>query len=266
MRIGAVNYLNSKPLVYELEERLPDAEISCDLPSRLADQLASGRLDVALVPAIELARQPGWTIVSDACIGCRGPVLSVKLLFRVEPRRVRTLALDEGSRTSVVLAQILLSDFSSVRPELVPLPIGAEPETSTADAVLVIGDRAIRSAAEEFVEVWDLGDRWCRSTELPFVFAMWVARPAVANDSLREALAEARDAGCRHISEIAYQQAAIMDLEVELVQEYLCDYLHFTLGPDERRGLEHFFQRAAELGLIASAPEIQFDDCPVEHP
>ena len=96
MRIGAVNYLNSKPLVYGLQELAPEARITYDLPSRLADSLSAGRLDVALVPSVEFFRSPGHRIISDACVACRGPVLSVKLHFRVPPRNVRTVALRRG--------------------------------------------------------------------------------------------------------------------------------------------------------------------------
>ena len=101
LRIGAVSYLNTKPLVYRLDEFAPDAEVTFDLPSRLADDLASGQLDVALIPSIEYFQQPSYSIISDACIACRGPVLSVKLLTRVPFAEITTLALDEGSRTSI---------------------------------------------------------------------------------------------------------------------------------------------------------------------
>ena len=107
IRIGAVSYLNTKPLVYRLAESLPEAEVVYELPSRLSAALAAGELDIALVPSIELATHPEWRIVSDACIGCRGPVLSVKLAFRVPPAQVRTLALDEGSRTSTQAERLL---------------------------------------------------------------------------------------------------------------------------------------------------------------
>src|SRR5262245_53693445 len=107
LRVGAVNYLNTKPLVYRLERFAPQAEIVLDLPSRLADDLAAGRLDVALIPSIEYFQSPGYSIVSDACIACRGPVLSVKLFSRVPPAEIRSLALDEGSRTSATLVRIL---------------------------------------------------------------------------------------------------------------------------------------------------------------
>src|SRR5262245_47037375 len=132
MRIGAVNYLNSKPLVHGLAELAPEAKILFDLPSRLADSLAAGRLDVALIPSVEWLRRPGRAIVSDACVACRGPVLSVKLYFRVPPHEVRRLALDEGSRTSAALAQILLEELANSVPDCEPLPIGAGLESTDA--------------------------------------------------------------------------------------------------------------------------------------
>src|SRR5262245_39566916 len=103
VRVGAVSYLNTKPLICDFAELAPDAELVLDYPSRLAEALAAGTLDVALIPSIEFFQDPGYTIVSDACIGCRGPVLSVKLFSRVPVETIRTLALDEGSRTSAAL-------------------------------------------------------------------------------------------------------------------------------------------------------------------
>src|SRR5215216_7710588 len=124
MRIGAVNYLNSKPLVYGLDALVPSIRLSFDLPSRLADSLLAGRLDVALVPSVEFFRTPGSTIVSNACVACRGPVLSVKLHFRVPPGDVRRVALDEGSRTSAALTKILLAEVYGIQPKWESLPIG----------------------------------------------------------------------------------------------------------------------------------------------
>ena len=227
-RIGAVSYLNTKPLVYGLAESLDPARLIYELPSRLSDSLALGKLDVALVPSIEFASNPQWSIVSDACIGCRGPVLSVKLFFRVPPAQVRTLALDEGSRTSAVMAQILLAELYGLRPQLSSLPIGSEIHTADSDAVLVIGDRAIRTQAESFYEVWDLGDRWCRWAEL-------------------------------------HQQAAAMNLPLQLVEEYLGQNLYFHLGSQQVRGLELFYERAAAWGLIEVAPKVVIDDCAIKH-
>ena len=249
LRVGAVNYLNTKPLVYRLERLAPRADVIFDLPSRLADGLAEDRFDVALIPSIEFFHDPGYRIVSNACIGCRGPVLSVKLFSRVPVDRIRSLALDEGSRTSASLLRILLKERFGLEPALEPLPIGATLEDTKADAVLLIGDRAIHSPPGRFAEVWDLGDEWCRWAELPFVFAMWTARSGVDLDGIDVALGEARDLGVAHIDEIAAAEAAALGLTVPQCTAYLRDHLHFYLGAGEQRGLNLFYDRAAAMGL-----------------
>lgn len=247
IKIGAVNYLNTRPLIYRLTELAPQAELLLDLPSRLADGLAAGTLDVALIPAVEFFREPQYTIVSDACIGCRGPVLSVKLFFRVPPREVRTLALDEGSRTSIALARILLLERFGLAPAVEMLPIGSSLADTRADAVLLIGDRAIHSPGGPFAEIWDLGDEWCRWAGLPFVFAVWAARADTELRGVDLALAEARDRGVANLEQIAAAEAAPLGLTQPQCLSYLRDNLHFTLGPDERRGLERFRQLACKL-------------------
>ena len=249
MRIGAVNYLNSKPLVHGLGKLAPQAKLLFDLPSRLADSLAADRLDVALIPSVEWLRQPGCPIVSDACVACRGPVLSVKLYFRVPPRDVRTLALDEGSRTSAALAQILLEKLAGVSPDCESLPIGAGLDSTAADAVLLIGDRAMRPVETPHVEVWDLGQKWSDWTGLPFVFAMWVARPEVDAAEIADILAAARDSGVEKFDEIAAAEAPQLEISVPLAARYLRDNLHFTLGEGERRGLRRFARLCAERGF-----------------
>ncbi|HEX6963691.1 MAG TPA: menaquinone biosynthesis protein [Lacipirellula sp.] len=265
LRIGAVTYLNTVPLVRGLPELAPAAELSFDHPSRLADKLSAGELDVALAPCIELARHPEWSIVSNACIGCRGPVLSVKVLFRKPPASVTTLALDEGSRTSAVLSQILLADRFGVRPRLQTLPMGASPLESEADAVLVIGDRAIRSPSDGFCETWDLGEEWVKSTGLPFVFAVWAARAGVDVSAVEGALESARDRGKRDLEAIADEQSTAMNLPRVLVLHYLRDNLNFDLEARERQGLELYFRRAAALGLIPKNYQLRFHDCSAQH-
>jgi len=249
LRVGAVAYLNTKPLVYQLDQFVPSAELSFDLPSRLADDLAVGKLDVALIPSVEYFQDPAYRIVSDACIACRGPVLSVKLFSRVEAAKISTLALDEGSRTSVALIRILLKERFGLEPETLPLPIGATLADTTADAVLLIGDRAIHSPPERFAEVWDLGDQWCQWSGLPFVFAMWVARSGVDISDLEPGLAVARNCGVAKLEQIAQAEAAPLGLTVPQCVSYLRDNLHFCLGPREREGLELFHEKSIALGL-----------------
>ncbi len=191
IRVGAVTYLNARPLVVALAELNARLEIVFDYPSRLADALCGGKLDVAMIPSIEYARHPGFSIISDACIACDGPVRSVKLYGRVPVEDVQTLALDEGSRTSAALARILLSERFGVVPKLRSLPIGVGLDDVAADAVLMIGDRGMTPGNGNFEFVWDLGEEWSRWTGLPFVFSLWVARPAVDLRGVDS------DAGCR---------------------------------------------------------------------
>ena len=265
MRIGAVSYLNTKPLVYRLQELAPRHELVFDLPSRLADGLAAGELDVALIPSVEYFQNPGYAIVSDACIACRGPVLSVKLFSRVPVRQIKSLALDEGSRTSVALVQILLNERCGITPELVPFPIDAQPMEITADALLMIGDRAIRAPQDHFVEAWDLGDVWCRWAELPFVFAMWVVgrgsgvgcrESAGELTELANTLAMARDLGVTNVEKIAAAECEAVGLSHEDCLRYLRDHLHFTLGPRELAGLRFFEQHASRLGFVSRAARV----------
>jgi len=249
-RIGAVQYLNTKPLVHRLAG--PGVAVEYDLPSRLADRLASGRLDVALIPSIEFFRGDAYKLVSDACIGCRGPVMSVKLFFRTRPDRVERLAVDEGSRTSVALARLLLAERCGVAPIVEVLPIGSGLCDTSADAVLLIGDRAFGRQRGAFQVVWDLGDEWCRWTGLPFVFAVWAARrdvPATTLRFLEPLLSSARDSGKANLASIAAAEARGHGLTVPQCLEYLRDNLHYDLGLRERAALALFHDRASTLSL-----------------
>ncbi|MDG2222868.1 MAG: menaquinone biosynthesis protein [Rubripirellula sp.] len=257
IRVGAVSYLNTKPLIHTLSERLGnEGTLSLDLPSRLAADLAAERLDVALIPSVEFFRGTDYEIVSNAAIACRGPVWSVRLLSRVPVPEIRRLALDEGSRTSAAMLRLLLWEMYQLQPETTPLEIDQTPEEVDADALLMIGDRAMHPAPGVYREIWDLGDRWCRWTELPFVFAMWVARPGIEWGNgldlaaLTSMLEASRDAGLGSLEEIAISHAAQHGLTKEDLHRYFAENLHFRLGPGERSGLNAFQQKSAERGLI----------------
>jgi chorismate dehydratase len=257
IRIGAVSYLNTKPLIYGLQHRLTDSQLLLDLPSRLSDQLSEGQLDVALIPSVEYFRgPPEWSIISDACIACRGAVRSVQLLFRKQPSQVKTLALDEGSRTSAALAQVLLYEQFKIRPQLEQLPIAANFSDCPSDAILIIGDRAMQIDRNEYVETWDLGEKWFSTTGLPFVFAMWVARcsqPVGWNwDDVTTGLESSRNAGLRDVQKLAAQHSSNYGITTEDCLIYFTEQLHFQLGKAERSGLELFRQRAERLGLLSS--------------
>lgn len=260
-RIGAVSYLNTKPLVEGMDSAADEFELMFDLPSRLADRLADGELDVALIPVIEAVDNPDYSIVSDACIACRGPVWSVKLLSRVPPAEIKTLSLDEGSRTSRALARVLLDQKFSVRPECRPLAISEDWRDSDSDAVLIIGDRAMKAEDAGFPYSQDLGEAWNRWTGRPFVFAVWAARPGADLDRLDKILSGARDRGVTNIEAISNEQAPKYDLSYDECKKYLRENLHFYLGPDEKTGLEMYFEYAAKLSLIPQPKQLQFHVC-----
>jgi chorismate dehydratase len=180
------------------------------------------------------------------------------LFSRTPIESIRTLALDEGSRTSIALVRILLAQRYGVEPDLLPLAIGASVDDARADAVLVIGDRAIQSPGGRFAEVWDLGEEWVAWTGKPFVFAMWVARPDVPLEELEEDLSLARDEGVAHLSEIAAREAAALGLTRPQCLSYLRDNLHFHFGTEERDGLQLFYDKAAELRLVPSGREVTY--------
>jgi len=249
IRIGAVSYLNSRPLIRGLDG--PDSvdQLILDVPSRLADALAAEELDVALIPTVEAFSNPEYEIVSDACVATHGPVLSVKLYSRVHPGEIRSLALDEGSRTSAALAQILLADRYGVHPELEKLPLANDISDTNADAVLMIGDRAIKPPQESFHTVWDLGETWVEWTGLPFVFAAWVKRKAIDLQGGDARLSGARDQGLQEIATIAEEGAEQLGLSYETSLNYLTKNLYFRLGPAENAGLNLFRELATEHGF-----------------
>lgn len=252
-KIGAVTYLNSRPLIEGLQESLGESRLVLDYPSRLADDLARGRLSVALIPSVESFAHSDYQVVSDACVATHGPVLSVKMHSRVHPGDIRTLAIDEGSRTSVALCRLMLRERFGVQPELELLPLGVAAERATADAVLLIGDRAMSPPQMETHTTWDLGEEWVRWTGLPFVFAMWVARGDQPLGQLPELLAEARDRGVKRLDAIAHSGANELHLPLDVVQHYLRRNLHFHLGSAERQGLRLFRELAGAHDLIGPA-------------
>lgn len=270
--VGAVSYLNSKPLIEGLDELLNGhATLRLDYPSRLADDLASGLLDVALIPSIEYFRGQNYEVISDACVAAHGPVLSVKLYSRVPWGEVKSIALDEGSRTSATLARILLAERHGVFPKAEPLPLDHRTEDSTADAILLIGDRAINPPREQFLAMWDLGEEWFNWTGLPFVFAMWVGRRGVRSQQpefgreedaseIARLLSAARDLGVLHLDDIARREAPLLGLSLPTTISYLSENLQYHLGSAERNGLKLFHELAAGLGLAPKGVDLKFRD------
>lgn len=252
IRVGAVNYLNAKPLVEGLSDFAPNVDLTFDLPSRLADRMAVGDLDVGLIPVVELLRAETYRFVPNVAIASRGPALSVTLFSRVPWPEIRTVALDVGSRTSAALTQVLLGKKYGIVPQVEPLPIDVPADDLTTDAVLLIGDRAMRACLPGFAFAYDLGQEWTDWTGLPFVFAVWAVRPEVDLGPTATAFAAAKRLGLANAGRIAAREAPGLGLDSGYCRRYLTNIIHYDLGPRERAGLAHFAALAADLGLAPS--------------
>jgi chorismate dehydratase len=252
LRVGAVNYLNSKPLIERLADFAPQIDLTLDLPSRLADRMAAGALDVGLIPVVEFFRGNGYSFIPGLAIASRGPVLSVTLFSRVPWQEIHSVALDEGSRTSSALTQILLRKRYGVNAEVQPLPINAVAEDVPADAVLLIGDRAMRACLPGFRFAYDLGDEWTDWTGLPMVYAVWAVRGGVELGATEMAFHRAKEHGLAHAGPIAQREAPALGLDPGYCRRYLDTLIRYDLGPQELAGMHKYRDLAAELGLLAS--------------
>jgi chorismate dehydratase len=257
LRVGAVNYLNSKPLIERLTDFAPEIDLQLDLPSRLADRMAAGDLDVGLIPVIEYFRGEGegagYTFIPNIAIASRGPVLSVTLFSRVPWPEIRSIALDEGSRTSAALARILLRKRYGASAEIRPLPIDAPAEEADADAVLLIGDRAMRACLPGFRHAYDLGEEWSRWTDLPMVYALWAVRGGVELGTTEAAFHRAKEYGLARTGAIAEREAPALGLDAGYCRRYLDTLIRYDLGPRELAGMRKYQELAAELGLVSIA-------------
>jgi chorismate dehydratase len=272
-RLGLVSYLNSKPIGFGLTagRQRGRFEVIEMVPSALADELARGRLDLALIPSVEVARAAGSgrdaAIVPGIAIAARGAAESV-LLFRRSPiEAVRSIALDVSSRTSAALLRLLLR--RRLRPGLPDprfVPAGPDLPAMLAEfeAALLIGDRALFAARElpglaKDVEVHDLGLEWMALTGLPFVFAVWAVRPSVPP----EPFLWSRDYGKRHVLEVVDAAVRRTGLPRELLATYLEGNLHHDLDETDEKGLAEFYLRAHRHGLIPSPDVPPFAGVPL---
>jgi len=249
VKVGVVHYLNAWPLAWGLWHGEPGAGIEAlDLsPAKVADGLASGELDVGLVPAIELARIPGLTAVTRLGIAATAEVRSVLLLSRRPLAEVASVAVDENSRTSVALLRLLLT-ARGLAPSFVPAAPRLDQMLAAHDAALVIGDPALRIDPTR-VHALDLAAAWRELTGLPFVFAVWAVVPHADRETVARVLEASYAAGRRDLERIIAEAARAADLPPAVLRDYYTRHLRYELGPDELAGLAEFLRRAAAAGL-----------------
>jgi len=276
-RISIVKYLNAVPLAWGILEG-PQKELFepvLNTPAECADQLSNNRVDVGLIPSIEFQRIKGCRIVPGPTVASMNRVRSVLLVSVVPLWKVKTVACDSGSRTSVALAKIIFNDFYHTHPDFRP----AEPDLANmlaqSDAALVIGDNALKfmeinerpniELQKQFVrlgseplQVFDLAERWRFLTGLPFVFAFWAVREGFADKTIVDHLKESRDYGVANIPAIAERYSESLQIKKEFVQDYLEHNVHYYMDSQCLQALQLFYEKAAHVGAIKSVRDLEF--------
>ncbi len=300
VRVGAVGYLNARPLVDGLE-RSARFDVRYDVPSECARLLHDDAIDIGLIPSIEYLRGGPYAIVPDLAIASRGPVASVLLYVTRPIEHVRSIAMDTSSRTSVALARVLCARLFKIQPVIDARGPDLPDMLSRCDAALIIGDNALfldpssvrlqpdttvasvrlqphvsvdagrwndaaafalpaDAGAVTPIQAIDLGDAWTRMTGLPFVYAFWAGRPGVLTAQDVAALKRARDEGIRRPDELARHYLADTPERQARGAEYLRDKIKYDFGDEERAGLEAFYRYAVEAGVVPATRELQFFD------
>jgi chorismate dehydratase len=268
VRLGAVEYLNARPLVHGLDMN-PRFDVRYDVPSECARLLHDGSIDVGLIPSIEYLRGGPYRIVPDVAIASDGPVASVALYTTKPIGEVCSIALDTSSRTSVALVRVLSARHFKIQPVFENHGPDISTMLARCDAALIIGDVALLldhtmvrlkpdTTTDARVAKIDLGDIWKTMTGLPFVYAFWAGRPDALTSDDVVALQRARDAGETQPELIAREYFPDSLERQAIGARYLRDNIKCALGAAERAGLEMFYRYAAEAGVVADAGRLEF--------
>jgi len=271
IRIAFIDYLNALPLGWSmLQGEYPGAfELLHSSPSQCAEMIRAGEADIGLIPAIEFQRIEGLRVLPDIAIASKKEALSVLLVSRRPIDRIRSIALDESSRTSVALLAILLRrHFPTGRraatgrqPAYNYKKVTTAPDLAAmlerCDAALLIGDPALRVDRARF-HVWDLAGEWRKLTGLPFVFAFWAVRAGADLGPAAGFFYEAKRLGLERLADIAAARADSSGLPAPVICDYLQNYLNYDLDADNLKGLDLFYRFALEDGLIDQKKELSF--------
>jgi chorismate dehydratase len=256
--VGAVGYLNARPLTWSLDREPGHWAVRYDAPSVCATLLRDGDIDLGLVPSIEYLHDD-YRLVPGVGIGSSGPVASVALYSRCPIDRIRHVALDTSSRTSVALIQVLCRHRFGIAPRFVPHGPDLAAMTAKYDAGLLIGDPAFDADHDALgLTKVDLGAEWTAMTGLPFVYAAWTGRPGAIGPDDVEALQAAQAAGIRSIDAIAAEYGRGDASRAARAAVYLRDNVKYGLGPREAAGLQLFLDYAADLGLALRRRALEF--------
>lgn len=259
VRIGAVSYLNARPLVVGLEDRRDRFDVRYDLPSTCARLLHAGEIDLGLIPSIEYLRGDGYAMVPDCAVVSDGPVASVAIFTTVPISRVRTLALDTSSRTSVALTRVMTAKYFDIDPRFIDEGPDLETMVQHADAALLIGDPALFADHQRLgLEKIDLGQAWKDFTRLPFVYACWTGQPGALTAADVADLQNARADGAAAPEAVASRHYPHDPDKAAIGAAYLRTNIRFRMGEREHAGLERFFALAAEVGVVPAAQALRW--------
>jgi chorismate dehydratase len=245
IRLGRISYVNMAPVFYRLDAEVEEIQ---GVPTDLNRRLVAGEIDLAPISSIEYARHADTLrILPRLCVSSEGAVDSIQLVSRVPLERVRTIAVTPESATSVVLTKVLLPGTEHV-------PLGEH-----ADAKLLIGDAALKSAFEDPTPHFDLGRLWLERTGLPMVFAVWAAPdpPVPGTAELEDALVESVRIARAEPEQLAYEASERYGYPPGFLARYF-EKLRYRFGPRERAGLYTFLEMAHEVGELDRIPELRF--------
>jgi len=243
IRVGAVSYLNTKPLIYGFERGMmkDNVDLIIDYPSNIAKALLNDTIDIGLVPVAVLPQMKEHYIVSDYCIGSDGDVASVCLFSEVPLNEIKTILLDYQSRTSVALLKIIAKEFWKIDPEFKSTDAEFRSKIEGTTAAVVIGDRALEQRKKS-AYIYDLGTAWKEYTGLPFVFAAWVSNKKLSGDFIA-AFNKTNAFGLNNIDEIvAMRQYKVFDLK-----QYYTQHIKFVMDASMRKAIDLFLEKLSNL-------------------
>ena len=258
-KISVVQYLNSVPLVWGMLKGEQQGRYDLDFttPAACADAVSRGKAALGIIPSIEYQRLERAKILSGISIAAKDEVKSVLLLCKVPIEKIKTVAVDNSSRTSAALLRILMRKFYARFVTVTPsVPKPAE-MLKRADAALVIGDPAL-SYTGEVPEVYDLAAEWKKFTGLPFVFALWVGHEDARPARFRKDFEDSRAYGLAHIDDIAAEYAPKVNMRPAGVKVYLTQNIDYSLDDENRKGLRLFYKLAREAGIIPVEKDLNF--------
>ena len=246
IKVGAVSYLNTKPLIYGFEQGMmkDEVELVIDYPANIAHKLLNNEIDIGLVPVAVLPELKEYHVISDYCIGCDGAVASVCLFSNVPLHQIETVLLDYQSKTSAVLLKILLKEHWKITPQLITAEKNFEKNITGSTAGLVIGDRAFAQRLTSKYS-FDLGQAWKEMTGMPFVFAVWASNKKMYA-TFAELFNNATGAGLQHIDTIVARNR----FDNYSMHQYFTKNISYSMDDAKFKALKFFLQKSVHEAVI----------------